>query len=479
MPDNRHRHWVIGPLFLLLAALSSSTSLSLSETSPAASSREGGEETLLHDEGMIIVHRGDLSFSGMHGAFTLSEQAGHISVASLTTPVLVRGESTLVLVPIGFQWRSGGEEVLLQIPHAFQYAKLQELEDAFSSSRSLQLDPSAILPAALRLPAAQERHEDAVRMQQLATLAHAVARGRSLDRMIQSDALVEALSSEEGYHLLPKLLAELADDPHDRMLLFPFLFQEEEGALLALFHPTFRDHAALLAINEMSPNARALYRRLLPRSDLLSHALSPLAFSRWEEGVTKEFSEYRDPLPLFTTLLTTIEDVVRESVRHGYVERAQRYITAAEHFSSSLDLTPELRARLDALPSLSVEDPELAEREPLPISASSASSVVSSVPPSDPVAPAVEPAVREDLTKRAVADLTTQGGMFIPNTTIEALSTTAVQVSSLVLATAKGDALFDFTYDVATQEVADITRGSTQYPYTVPLQQFIQWVRGG
>lgn len=462
MPKNRHRHWVVGPLFLLLAAVSSATSISLSETPPADSSAEGGEEVLLYDEGMITIHRGDLSFSGMHGAFTLSEQAGHISVASLTTPVLVRGEDTLVLVPLGLQWRSGGDLVLLQIPPAFQYAKFQELERVSSSSRSPQWNPSAVLPAALRLPIAAERHEDAVRIQQLAALSRAVARGNPLDRMIQSDVVVEALSSEAGYHLLPKFLAELADDPHDRMLLFPFLLREEEGALLALFHPAFRDHAALLAREEMSPRARVLYQRLLPRSDLLPRALSPLVFSRWEEDVAQEFLAYRDPLPLFVALLATIEDVVRESVHHGYVERAQRYIAAAEHFSSLLDLTPELRARVDTLPHL-FDVPEVA-----PVLASSASSATSSI----------ATILAEDLTKRAVADLTARGGMFIPKTTIEPLSPTAVQVSSLVLATAKGDALFDFIYDVEKQEISDVMRGSTQYPYAVHLPQFVEWVRG-
>ena len=74
-------------------------------------------------------------------------------------------------------------------------------------------------------------------------------------------------------------------------------------------------------------------------------------------------------------------------------------------------------------------------------------------------------------------DLTEQGGMFIPRTSIEPLSATTVRIVSLVLATSRGDELLDFTYDIDRKEVSDIIRGSTRYPYAVPLQQFVEWVR--
>ena len=234
----------------------------------------------------------------------------------------------------------------------------------------------------------------------------------------------------------------------------------KEGALLALFHPTFRDQAALLETDVLSPEARAVYYLALPRSDLLPHALSKLVFSQWEEDLTKELPERADALRFFTQLLDTIEDVVRECVRHGYVERAQRYIEAAQHLSVLVRLTPELQERVDDLPHL-LHVPEPATS--VAVSSSTASSVTSVLP--------------DDLRKRAIADLTAQGGMFIPKTTVEPLSSTTVRVASLVLATAKGDELLDFTYDTERQEGSDVIRGSTRYPYAVSLLQFVEWMR--
>lgn len=463
VPRSCHRHWVMVPMFLSVLV---GSSLLLKHEGQFVRALEafpnGEDEVLLHDDGMITFRWNDLSLYGMHGAFIVSEQADHVSVAALTTPVLVRGTDTWSIIPIGFQWRSDERNVLLPLPSAFQYAKLQELHDSRSSPPLARWDPSFILPGTLRLPVAKQRHETMVRMQHLAALAHQIARGRSIARMVQDSGMSAALSSGEGYRILPSFLAELRDAPFDRSLLFPFLFQEEEGALLALFHPAFRDHAALLPLSVLSPDVRAAYHLSLPRSDLLPHALSKLAVSRWEEDLMKELPERADSLAFFTTLLATIEYTVRECARHGYVERAERYIAAMRNLTSTVELTPELQERLDDLPSLSVEDPELAEWVAASLS-SSASSVTSILP--------------EDLRKRAMMDLTRQGGMFIPTTTIEPLSPTAVRITSLVLATSVGDELLDFTYDTERQEVSNIIRGSTQYPYAVSLQQFVEWVR--
>ena len=474
VPRSCHRHWVVAPLLLLVAIFSSSVSLSSSETPPEIFPKKG-EEVLLQDDGMVTTHRNDFSLYGMHGAFTVTEQAGHMSIAALTTPVLVRGIDDWSIVPIGFQWRSDERNVLLPLPPAFQYAKLQELSEAPPSPPPpARWDPSLILPRMLRLPAARQRHEDMVRAQHLSAIARRVARGQSIAHMVQDSDMSAALSSEEGHYMLPSLLAEIQDAPLDRAALFPFLFREEEGALLTIFHPAFRDHAALFGLDSLSPEARALYHRTFPYADLLPDALSPLVVSRWEDDVARSLADLSDPLPLFAELLDTIEYVVKAQSRYGYVERLRRHITAMQHLSSSLELTPELKARLDDLLNLSIEDPAMG-----PVS----------TPTLRPRAQGRvgarhrgelaerEPAEWEDLKKRAVADLTAQGGMFTSRTTIEPLSPTAVRVASLVLATSQGDEFIDFTYDIEPQEVSDIVRGSTRYPYAVSLSQFVEWVR--
>lgn len=439
----------------------------------------GEDEVLLHDDGMITFRWNSLSLYGMHGAFTVSEQADRLSIAALTTPVLVRGMDTWSIVPIGFQWRSDRGSVLLPIPSAFQYAKLQALSAVSPVPRREQWYTSMIFPGALRLPMAEQRREDVLRMRYLTTLARQVEQERPIARMMQNDAIVVALSSRDGYRMLPSLLAELVDAPFDRSLLFPFLFQEEEGVLLALFHATFRDQAALLETDVLSPEARAVYHLSLPRSDLLPHALSKLAVSQWENDVVRELSGRTDPLPFLSTLLATVEDVVRECARHGYVERAERYIAVMRNLASIVELTPELQERLEDLPLLLTVSASVS-----PVVASSSSSHSSVSPLSVVEDPAIgpelaerEPAEWEDLRKRVIADLTAQGGMFISKTTIEPLSPTAVRVASLVLATSKGDELIDLTYDTEWQEVSDVIRGSTQYPYAVPLQQFVEWVK--
>ncbi|MBI2523854.1 hypothetical protein HYW11_01385, partial [Candidatus Peregrinibacteria bacterium] len=347
-----HRHWVLGPLFLSAVVFSSFLSLSVSVPPQVASKKE--EEVLVQDAGMITVHRHDLSLYGMHGAFTVSEKAGRVSVAALTTPVLVRGADVLSIVPIGFQWRSDDRNVILPLPLAFQYAKLQELSDAPLSPPLARWSPSLLLPGALRLPAAKQRQEDRVRQRHLLTVARQIARGRSIARVVQDDATSAALVSREGYRIVPSFLAELKDSPLDRAALFPFLTEKEEGAFLALFHPSFRDQAAIFALDGLSPEVRVVYHRTLPSADLLPEALSPLAVSRWEDDVARTFAELSGPLPLFAELLDTIERVVQAQRRYGYVERAQRYTAAMQHFATLVELTPELRERLDALSRLSL-----------------------------------------------------------------------------------------------------------------------------
>ncbi|OGJ57909.1 hypothetical protein A3H22_01740 [Candidatus Peribacteria bacterium RIFCSPLOWO2_12_FULL_55_15] len=462
-PRPYHRHWVIWPLFLSAMAVSSSLGVGYLEQPAVASAGlpEGGGEVLVRDDGMIAWPAGNLVFFGMHGAFTVSEQAGHMSVAALTTPVLVRGMDAWSIVPIGFQWRSEKVEQLLPLPLAFQYAKLQELRDDPSSPPLARLSSSLILPGALRFPAAKQRREDMVRKQHLSTVVRHVARGYSIASLVQDGAMRDALSSDEGYRVLPILLAQLPDVPLDRAALFPLLAEKEEGALLTLFHPSFRDQAALFALDSLSLEARAAYHRTLPLADLLPDALSRLVFSQWEEDITRELPEFRDPLPFFATLLDTVENVVRECARRGYVERAQRYIAAMQHLSTLVRLTPELHERLDALPDfLDV----LEQLSPVAVNTSS------------PV-PSATLFSLEELRERVTLDLTEQGGMFIPRTSIEPLSATTVRIVSLVLATSRGDELLDFTYDIDRKEVSDIIRGSTRYPYAVPLQQFVEWVR--
>lgn len=459
-----HRHWVIWPLVLSILAVSS-LGAGYGEQSAVTSADlpEGGGDALVHDDGMIAFSVGDLVFSGMHGAFTVSAHAGHVSTAALTTPVFVREGDAVFIVPVGFQWRSDGNGALLPTPSAFHYARLQELRGSSSSSRGARWQASFIFPDALRLPAARRRREGVVTMKHLAALAHQIARGRTVARMVRDVGASAALVSEDGYRILPSLLAEVQNAPLDRAALFPFLFREEEGALLALFHPAFRDHAsALLPSGALSVEARAAYRLSFPRSDLLPQALAAPAFSLWEDDVAERLLEADSP-PFFAALLSVIEDVVRACARRGYVERAQRYTAAMQHFAILVELTPELRERMDDLPALAVPS----------------DSPVSVIGSSSSAAHAASSVVSDDLRKRAVADLTAHGGMFIAQTAMEPLSPVSVRVLSLVLATANGDELFDFTYDVEKQDISDVIRGSTRYPYAVSLVNFLQWVRIG
>lgn len=463
-----HRHWVIWPLFLSAIAASSlgAGRLERPAVTPVDFSERGGE-TLVQDDGMIAFSVDDRVFSGMHGAFTVSAHDGHASTAALTTPVLVREGDSVSIVPVGFQWRSDGQGVILQIPSAFHYARLQELRGSSSSSRAARWQASFVLPDALRLPAARRRREDAVTMKHLAALARQIARGRPVARMTRDGGASAALASEDGYRIIPSLLAELQDAPLDRAALFPFLFQEEEGALLALFHPDFRDHAsALLPPGALSAEARAAYRLSFPRSDLLPQALAASTFSRWEDDVTERLSEADSP-QFFAALLGVIEDVVRACAQRGYVERAERYTAAMQHFATLVELTPELQGRVDALPVLAVPP---GQSVPLADSSASSAPSLSSMEGSEPVA-------WDDLRERAIVDLTVQGAMFIAQTTMEPVSPASVRVVSLALAMANGDELFDFIYDVEKREVSDIIRGSARYPYAVPLSRFVLWVR--
>lgn len=116
----RHRHIVaIPPVFLLVVVCLWGGIGGTSGTGSALSVNEG----MRGGEGIQKTVIGESVLTSWSGVFFAKEADGHLSVAALTSPVLVRTLSAFVLVPVGWQWRD--DEGFARTPRHFltQYLK--------------------------------------------------------------------------------------------------------------------------------------------------------------------------------------------------------------------------------------------------------------------------------------------------------------------------------------------------------------------
>lgn len=147
-----HRHLVVGPLFLTV--LGSSFLLARRNVLPPPQQpafqehvlQEGSK--LVQGEGIVGLRTGFFDVRGLSGAFTASVSGKNLSIAALTTPVIVReGEGTIV-IPAGMQWRTENAHLpadwrtwhddLLPVPRHFLREQLASLKQPPGSSASPQ-----------------------------------------------------------------------------------------------------------------------------------------------------------------------------------------------------------------------------------------------------------------------------------------------------------------------------------------------------
>jgi hypothetical protein len=83
-----------------------------------------------------------------------------------------------------------------------------------------------------------------------------------------------------------------------------------------------------------------------------------------------------------------------------------------------------------------------------------------------------------EVERRAREALAAAGAMFTKKSAFAPDGPSAVRVTDIVLATARGDRLVSFRYDAALDQVASLDDRGNPLPFTVPLERYLDWVKG-
>lgn len=446
----------------------------------------------------FAVRTGAWTIEGWDGGFFLAAQGERVTVAALTTPVFVRREETTVLVPAFTQWRStayvpafneGMEAWLaarapMPLPRAFveeQMVRLARLDppDRGAPAPVTEFLASVIDPV-VQLPAARDQAQQ-TRAQRDAWRTLAFLRSGDVHAamaLLTQDAVAAYIASDAARTLRAKLFSEtLLSAPATATILRRITLPPDELAL-ARFHPQLRDSAWSLVDGESDlGEVTVLSLLLLPGSDQLPIALSPVAWKQWEAAALSTLDAL--PSSYAALLLAQLQGQFRWSSHGEYAQRSDRTARAATAVAARTKgpLPEEALAfvreaqNAGVLTIAPLEDGN-ADRtsEPVDTPSPSAHAVsVSSVP-------AAVVFSSGDVTDRAHTILANAGGMFIPQTAIRPIDGSRARIEDIVFATAAGDERLTLTLDVHTDEVSAVLLRGTAYPYAVPLAQFMRWL---
>ena len=487
----RHRFLVAAPLFALIlftstfAGLATVSDTQLHSTASNMLTFADGSQGILAENGRIDIsssfprlEEGDLIVAtkglttvlagpwivkAWDGAFSVVLHGGQLSVAALTTPVLLSRDGKQLLVPAGMQWRSTAamihaldgdiaawikERVPLSLPSSYLDEQRQRLRTLSPAVPSFQGD---MHPAIVDLAAAVS-----------------VGDRKQVDTLLQREDVRLALLSSADKQALQILVAQCREDRMLRQLL-PFFVIDHDAWLLASIHPRLRDDAwvtAPAASIERSKEAVLLQLLAFPTADALAEPAQELAVSAWQRDLEQFLAAREDAKIIFSLFLLRMEDLMTLWQGKGYVAREASYV---EHMRTIAALHPQwlsdaariVLKRFDAHASFDVKETSQA-------ASSSEAAVPSELPLEE----------QEAIKLSALKLLTEAGGMLTPETLVQVRAADAVFVRDIVFATSQGDMPFLFTFNPQRQEIRDIIRDGQILPYGLPLDKFVEWVRG-
>ena len=326
-----HRHLVVGPLFVLLflsSVLPRSPLVSLSQERPVghmtvedetyvpidshggmillsggvAEPREDGVWELIDgaavvygSEWVTIAFR-DSFVRGYNGAFYVIATGDHLTIAALTSPVLlIQGEDHMI-IPVETQWRTEGS------------LEFKEWE-TWTTQREVQLLPLEFFQG------------------------HA-AHVHSLEDHFSHDMQ----SGEEGN-------TNMLDFIHEFVL-------DVDGWLMASFHPNLRERAWVVGMPEHVGSHDIPLRLLLfPISDVLQKKINTFTVERWMRELRQFLDREHDPGPFFNMLIKRLSDLVNFADDHVYPERSEQYREILRSLTQSHGylLTRSSHAMLEAM----------------------------------------------------------------------------------------------------------------------------------
>src|SRR3989344_4449690 len=536
----KHRHFVAAPLAALIVSISlldgvlpagsqapelSASVMKLSEgevfrlpqgkamlysgqgftVSPESIVFENGS-ALVSTEGFLEFAVAGKKVSTVSGAFYLSYFGGDLTIAALTSPVLFRDNARLMVVPVGMQWKVPAEEKLplLQagyplwlearqvqaFPERFFVRQLQNLAFLPSEEDALPLAGSEPLPLwtkfpALRIGATQETVEQEWREEVFGALRKHVESGDrdALDAFLHKEEYIGVLQSDEVWKVMVRLYVRAQEDSV-RSLLLSQLLSDEDFWLLASLHPDFRAEVWSSFSEQENSEAVTLRLFLLPTANMVQQAVPADAMQRW----VYELSQLAQGEKAAALVGMTVEQhlpLVSVLDQLSHPERSRVLVLSLKKLveNTGVTLRQELTYELSALTSFDrmsleelspVEEQVLIEEEVKEEEKEVPAPVVEVKQEEAVEVPSYSPDVVE---RRAYTVLRDIGALFTVETTIDAVAPNTAQVRSIIFSGKSGDRTVDFHFDVAKGEIKQVILGSKEYPYSLTVEAFRDWIQ--
>lgn len=512
-----HRFLVAGPLFALCFCISIALPIGSSESAPTASLfdlREGsgtlisgqvaaegdavlsqsGEIVLLRGSAIVASHTllgvrtGEFTVQTWNGAVEVAAGDRGPTVAALTAPAIVRYKDYVWIVPAGMQMQPRAtastlnddpaawlaSHLPLPLPPHYLGARLQTAERLIDMTLLPAVEDvspfSPVLGQTFRFMEARERAEVDENAYQLARLYEALRAGKTNDiRMLFDDPVVqEALASAEGVKAMPTLLSAAIDADSMQLLLSQF-HADADLTLLTRFHPAVRDHAGVLDASALNVEERMTLLIQLPGAIRDENALPEAAVRQWGDAWHAYLQEHGEEAePLAKSALARLEKDIVGLDKAGLPERALLFArTVSDVFGLYLPSDPAV-ARLD---DLAGGDRIVVDPVAIPVETVEESVAIQNVQREE-----LHPQGAMELEESVRATVADMGAMFTSRTVIKAFASDRVQVSDVVFPTAAGDLLLSFAYNPENGMVVDIQKNGRVLPYSLTLQQYVEWV---
>ncbi len=277
-------------------ALQSTPGTLLSASGATIDFRQG--TALIVSKGLVRVTAGERVLQGFSGGFEITRDASSLTVAALTTPVLLTEGGRSIIVPAQSQSTfSDAPQALQGLPESYLRDRLMVvshlMSDLDAASSSTRTDDLAL-------------HED-------------MRAGKT------------ALS-------------------------LPLFVHTPDRWLLASFHPELRDYAWVLPEPVgVTEEQRMLRLHMLIPSDTLPDAVSALAVRQWQQGWSVLLASRKDPFGKYLTVLLPIfKQQMQQIDSDRSPERLERYINAVQKIAQPYQryLAPEAAKTLQEIVAL-------------------------------------------------------------------------------------------------------------------------------
>ncbi len=446
---------------------------------------------LAGSRGLTEVTAGAATVKGIRGAFHLTYKNGALTVAAITTPVSVRLGAQSIAVPVGYQWRSGTEELSgreggwnkwltdrepLLLPRTFVRTMTDKWAGLPSTDGALKAgDSGSFWTAPWQFAAAQERAFSRWSSDVLVNLGVLSRTGDAagLEAMLtRSDVQMVMEQLENPSALAATLLGE-TDIPAVRSQVMPLLHTDADAVMVASLHPELRTAAWTYtsAVNA-EVDSDLLRLMVLPLTDTGEEPISEVLLTQWEEEFQNAVGQLKDDKGAFlAAYLPVIAKVSHTFAKTGYPERAQHYrdflLSIGRTYFDQLPV--ETQMFLNAVAHSDIADAPLPTME----QAADMSDVLVLKKP-EPIAPEVAERLRVDARQK----MAQAGAVFSVQTAFTPVTPTTVKVSDIIFATKTQDRNLTFFWDMTKDEIRDVTTGGKVLPFPLTFEQFVAWARG-